>query len=182
VAVGQSEGRVHRSHGNRGPKAALPAGRPSAPATAGQEGEARGGTWVPPAQKMHRAGDAAVRLPTDRRRSAPPVGGREPQTFRTRCDADSTTRCADESRYLVAQSYAKSVDFSMWKARGDYSPLHAKAPNRFRLRPAFRSTAAEATAGRRAFNLGRSVLGAGATLGGLECHVKARNLEKPHFA
>jgi hypothetical protein len=40
------------------------------------------------------------------------------------------------------------------------------APSRWRLRPAFRPTAAEATAARRAIDLGRSVLGAVATLWG----------------
>ena len=39
------------------------------------------------------------------------------------------------------------------------------APSRLRLRPAFRLTAAEAAADRRAINLGRSVLGASRTLG-----------------
>ena len=40
------------------------------------------------------------------------------------------------------------------------------APSRWRLRPAFRLTAAEAAADRRAINLGRSVLGASRTLRG----------------
>ena len=39
------------------------------------------------------------------------------------------------------------------------------APSRWRLRPAFRLTAAEAAADRRAINLGRSVLGASGNLG-----------------
>jgi len=41
-----------------------------------------------------------------------------------------------------------------------------------RLRPAFRLTAAEAAADRRAINLVRSVLGASLTLGGLDTAVK----------
>ena len=45
-----------------------------------------------------------------------------------------------------------------WKARR--SGPQRNAPSRLRLRPAFRLTAAEATADRRAINLGRSVLGA----------------------
>ena len=51
------------------------------------------------------------------------------------------------------------------------------APSRWRLRPAFRLTAAEATADRRAINLGRSVLGASPMLGGLEGCVKATRSE-----
>ena len=47
------------------------------------------------------------------------------------------------------------------------------APSRWRLRPASRLTAAEATATRRAINLGRSVLGASQTLGGSPEPVKA---------
>ena len=47
------------------------------------------------------------------------------------------------------------------------------APSRWRLRPASRLTAAEATADRRAINLGRSVLGASGTLGALDSAVKA---------
>ena len=46
------------------------------------------------------------------------------------------------------------------------------APSRWRLRPAFRLTAAEAAADRRAINLVRSVLGASRTLGGLDAAVK----------
>jgi hypothetical protein len=47
------------------------------------------------------------------------------------------------------------------------------APSRWRLRPAFRLTSAEAGADRRAINLGRSVLGATRTLGGTHEAVKA---------
>jgi hypothetical protein len=47
------------------------------------------------------------------------------------------------------------------------------APSRWRLRPAFRLTSAEAGADRRAINLGRSVLGASRTLGGTPEAVKA---------
>jgi hypothetical protein len=46
------------------------------------------------------------------------------------------------------------------------------APSRWRLRPTFRLTTAEATAYRRAINLGRSVLGARQTLGGSRGPVK----------
>ena len=46
------------------------------------------------------------------------------------------------------------------------------APSRWRLRPAFRLTAAEAAADRRAINLGRSVLGASGNLGGVQMAVK----------
>ena len=46
------------------------------------------------------------------------------------------------------------------------------APSRWRLRPAFRLTAAEAAADRRAINLGRSVLGASRTLGRCDRPVK----------
>ena len=49
------------------------------------------------------------------------------------------------------------------------------APSRLRLRPAFRLTAAEATADRRAIDLGRSVLGASRTLGAPSGAVKAPN-------
>ena len=48
------------------------------------------------------------------------------------------------------------------------------APSRWRLRPAFRLTSAEAVAARRAINLGRSVLGAVATLGVEQEAVKVR--------
>ena len=51
------------------------------------------------------------------------------------------------------------------------------APSRWRLRPAFRLTAAEATADRRAINLGRSVLGASRTLGGRNRLVKKSGSE-----
>jgi hypothetical protein len=51
------------------------------------------------------------------------------------------------------------------------------APSRWRLRPAFRLTAAEATAYRRAINLGRSVLGACGTLGGHQGSVKPSESE-----
>ena len=47
------------------------------------------------------------------------------------------------------------------------------APSRWRLRPTFRLTTAEATAYRRAINLGRSVLGARQTVGGFGHPVKA---------
>jgi hypothetical protein len=47
------------------------------------------------------------------------------------------------------------------------------APGRWRLRPAFRLTAAEATATRRTINLGRSVLGALTTLWATSSRVKA---------
>jgi hypothetical protein len=47
------------------------------------------------------------------------------------------------------------------------------APSRCRLRPAIRLTFAEATATRRAINLGRSVLGASSTLWALSTRVKA---------
>ena len=48
-----------------------------------------------------------------------------------------------------------------------HSRAHENAPSRWRLRPASRLTAAEATADRGAINLGRSVLGASRTLGGV---------------
>jgi hypothetical protein len=47
-----------------------------------------------------------------------------------------------------------------------------KAPSRWRLRPAIRLTSAEASATRRAINLGRSVLGAATTLGDAQASVK----------
>jgi hypothetical protein len=47
------------------------------------------------------------------------------------------------------------------------------APSRFRLRPAIRLTSAEATATRRAINLGRSVLGASRTLWASSSRVKS---------
>jgi hypothetical protein len=51
------------------------------------------------------------------------------------------------------------------------------APSRWRLRPASRLTAAEATADRRTFNLGRSVLGASRNLGTPGNGVNRRKIE-----
>src|SRR5439155_4604452 len=48
--------------------------------------------------------------------------------------------------------------------RHNESPAKRNAPSRWRLRPAFRPTSAEAVAYRRTLNLGRSVLSAVATL------------------
>jgi hypothetical protein len=52
------------------------------------------------------------------------------------------------------------------------SSTHENAPSRWRLRPAFRLTSAEAIACRRAIDLGRSVLGAVRTLGAAPTFVK----------
>ena len=60
-------------------------------------------------------------------------------------------------------------------------PPTKNAPSRWRLRPASRLTAAEATADRRAINLGRSVLGASGTLGGRPGAVKATRSELSAF-
>jgi hypothetical protein len=57
-----------------------------------------------------------------------------------------------------------------------YAPTK-NAPSRWRLRPASRLTAAEATADRRAINLGRSVLGASGTLWTRSFPVKNRTAE-----
>jgi hypothetical protein len=51
--------------------------------------------------------------------------------------------------------------------------LKRNAPSRWRLRPAFRLTAAEAAAARRTINLGRSVLGASPLYAGAGLQVKA---------
>ena len=56
------------------------------------------------------------------------------------------------------------------------------APSRWRLRPAFRLTAAEATASRRTINLWRSVLGASRTLGLSPEDVKAISDRHPQIA
>jgi hypothetical protein len=76
--------------------------------------------------------------------------------------------------------------YSAWHCkRGDSVPICPQpsrltetgptknAPSRCRLRPAIRLTFAEATATRRAINLGRSVLGASSTLWALSTRVKA---------
>ena len=70
----------------------------------------------------------------------------------------------------VARACVRSTAVGSVQAR---SGPQRNAPSRLRLRPAFRLTAAEATADRRTINLGCSVLGAWLTLGGLELSVKA---------
>ena len=108
------------------------------------------------------------------RRSAPPValcvdpvrrstGGRT--ACRSREDAPSRAR---ESSSAVGDGRA---------ARRVAAGPRRNAPSRWRLRPAFRLTAAEATADRRAINLGRSVLGASRTLGGATGPVKESGSE-----
>ena len=69
-------------------------------------------------------------------------------------------------------------------ARGGNGPVRStkNAPSRWRLRPAFRLTAAEATASRRTINLRRSVLGASRTLGLLPKGVKAISERPPQIA
>jgi hypothetical protein len=69
-----------------------------------------------------------------------------------------TIRLSSSVRLLTEVSVARSRQASD-------VPAHENAPSRWRLRPAFRLTAAEAAADRRAINLGRSVLGACTTLG-----------------
>jgi hypothetical protein len=75
------------------------------------------------------------------------------------------------------------------RSRGSPPPARARrsfpekenAPSRWRLRPASRLTAAEATADRRAINLGRSVLGASGTLGAPSRAVKETEPEVSAF-
>jgi hypothetical protein len=101
------------------------------------------------------------------------LGGAERPTQRTCHVIDEEGRRAIHSP--VGRARRKPCHAKEEGGRGGKPgfPPHKNAPSRWRLRPAFRLTAAEATADRRAINLGRSVLGACRTLGGLPGRVKA---------
>ena len=135
-------------------------------------------------------------LPTDHRRSDNHSESHQPQTLRSRCIGDSMGRMATGqaplgrnsvqiadtvSRIvlgasLVATRRASAVGpdrLVVRDAAGRRIAATKNAPSRWRLRPTFRLTAAEATAYRRAINLWRSVLGASRTLGSWRVPVKA---------
>ena len=130
-------------------------------------------------------------LPTDHRRSDNHSESHQPQTLRSRCIGDSMGRMATGQAPLGRNSVqiadkvsgtrpgrcvARRDSTRQARSRGRVRPFEGdaagrriaatkNAPSRWRLRPTFRLTAAEATAYRRAINLWRSVLGASRTLG-----------------
>jgi hypothetical protein len=131
-------------------------------------------------------------FPTDLRRSGCRSESHQPRTLRTRCKQHprgcTTGRQAPEETNLpqIPANTLRSLELEpAWlsdvpiPARGRPSERPANwnpkrnAPSRWRLRPAFRLTSAEAGADRRAINLGRSVLGANSTLGGARERVKS---------
>ena len=135
-------------------------------------------------------------LPTDHRRSDNHSESHQPQTLRSRCIGDSMGRMATGQAPPGRNSVqiADKVKGSSWALRSSRLDAQARsgpdrllgrdaagrriaatknAPSRWRLRPTFRLTAAEATAYRRAINLWRSVLGASRTLGSWRVPVKA---------
>ncbi len=131
-------------------------------------------------------------FPTDLRRSGCRSESHQPRTLRTRCKQHprgrTTDRQAPEETNLpqIPANTLRSLELApAWlsdvpiPARGrppersaNWNPKR-NAPSRWRLRPAFRLTSAEAGADRRAINLGRSVLGANSTLGGAREPVKS---------
>ena len=121
-------------------------------------------------------------LPTDRRRSDNHSESHQPRTLRTRCMA--TLRSHGRSVKEPGERTSRKLRPSVSRGRTAFptdrffaspeSPPRRNAPSRWRLRPASRLTSAEAGADRRAINLGRSVLGASRTLGGVSSLVKER--------
>ena len=149
-----------------------------------------GEAWFPPTKKCTEPVTSSSGSSTDRRRSDCLSESHRPRTLRTRCSRDSRKRVAAASSVARTESSANCARASHTRSRpfsyrpsvstagrgGDPGggklgepgfPHKRNAPSRWRLRPASRLTAAEATADRRAINLGRSVLGASGTLGGL---------------
>ena len=96
-------------------------------------------------------------------------------TRRTKSAQFARSRCSTACR---CRGWRSGDDRSRRRSRRTRRKCPERnAPSRWRLRPAFRLTAAEATADRRAINLGRSVLGASPMLGGLEGCVKVTRSE-----
>jgi hypothetical protein len=121
-------------------------------------------------------------LPTDHRRSDNHSESHQPQTLRTRCIADSREGVvggqapAGRNSAQIAATSSSGAERRPRRSRAR-ARAHENAPSRWRLRPAFRLTAAEAAADRRTINLVRSVLGASPTLGGPGSAVKASSSE-----
>ena len=80
---------------------------------------------------------------------------------------------AGHFRGLPRRRRGSSGAFPLYRVALRASRNQRSAPRPVRLRPAFRLTAAEATACRRAIDLQRSVLGAPGTLGGRKARVKS---------
>jgi hypothetical protein len=176
----------------RGRRPALPAGRPGDAFAACSEKE--GGRWGKhgfPHQKEKCTEPVSPSSgnPTDLRRSDCHSESHQPRALRTRCSRDTTAR-ADPGQAPAESNFAQIAGAALLTVPGTVSaaiPCRSlqqssrltktgptkSAPSRCRLRPAIRLTFAEATATRRAINLGRSVLGASSTLWGLSSRVKA---------
>ena len=121
-------------------------------------------------------------FPTDLRRSGCRLESHQPWTLRTRCSGDSTKLSPGRQapRKENSPQFAENAETAVFRGLTPVSERvipQRNAPSRWRLRPASRLTAAEATADRRAINLGRSVLGAIATLGGPQGAVKSPGFE-----
>ena len=124
-------------------------------------------------------------FPTDLRRSGCRSENHQPRTLRTRCKQHPrgclTGRQAAREKnrpQIPAKAFADVSSRTECVPTRPFQPIaelsscpsrrnpKRNAPSRWRLRPAFRLTSAEAGADRRAIDLGRSVLGASSTLGG----------------
>ena len=132
----------------------------------------------PGPKKMHRIGGASVQL--TRSTFAEATAGREslrPSALRARCTRKSRRgilSCQARERHTIVANSGNHVsepDSAEVRRLGPYSNAKMHRGPVLR-RPAPRLTAAEATACRRAINLGRSVLGALGTLGARNSLVK----------
>jgi hypothetical protein len=83
----------------------------------------------------------------------------------------------ERRRGFLGVAHAQPLPRARAHAGPESTRAQRNAPSRLRLRPTFRLTAAEATADRRAINLGHSVLGASRTLWGAARVVKASESE-----
>ena len=134
-------------------------------------------------KEMHRVGVAFVQL--TRSTFAEATAGREclrPSALRARCTRKST----GEFRGRQVLRTQRDRKLRQYSASGSFCDGFAlegansrkNAPRSVLPRPTYRPTAAEATACRRAINLGRSVLGAPGTLGPPGVAVKHRGTPK----
>ena len=127
---------------------------------------------VPRAKKYTEPVTPSSDLPSNPCRSKCRLGGHQPRALRSRCTRESSRR--QRGRQARLDEICRKLRLSLFPSQftAEFPGPRRNAPSRCRPRPAPRLTAAEATAYRGAINLGRSVLGAIATLGGEGWSVK----------